>query len=87
MNDLVSLQKDSGSSPSSASSTRFARRRSRTSLDYNFTPPYVVAGALFVCLTVPMARVTDWLARRQGVSAGESGDRETMPTGRDVAPS
>ena len=27
----------------------------------------IVAGFLFVCLTVPMARFTDWLARRQGM--------------------
>ena len=34
--------------------------------DFNYTP-YVVAGVLFICLTVPMARFTDWLARRQGM--------------------
>ena len=40
-----------------------------TSLDYNYTP-YVVAGVLFLLLTIPMARFTDWLARRQGLHGG-----------------
>ena len=42
-----------------------AAARSANALSYNFTP-YVVAGLLFVCLTVPMARFTDWYARKQG---------------------
>lgn len=69
MNDLVSLQKDSGLIAVLGVVDAIRAAQIETSLDYNFTP-YVVAGALFVCLTVPMARVTDWLARRQGVSAG-----------------
>ena len=36
-----------------------------TASDFNYTP-YVVAGVLFICLTVPMARLTDWFARKQG---------------------
>ena len=39
--------------------------RIETSSDFNYTP-YVVAGVLFICLTIPMARLTDWAARRQG---------------------
>ena len=33
---------------------------------YKRQTPYVVAGFLFICLTVPMARLTDWFARKQG---------------------
>ncbi len=69
MNDLVSLQKDSGLIAVLGVVDAIRAAQIETSLDYNFTP-YVVAGALFVCLTVPMARVTDWLARRQGISTG-----------------
>jgi polar amino acid transport system permease protein len=28
--------------------------------------PYVMAGLVFIVLTVPLARLTDWVARRQG---------------------
>ena len=45
------------------------RDRIETARDFNFTP-YVVAGVLFVCLTVPMARFTDWVARKQGFQGG-----------------
>jgi polar amino acid transport system permease protein len=34
------------------------------SRDFNFTP-YVVAAAFFVVMTVPLARLADWLALRQ----------------------
>ena len=44
---------------------RSGRRRSRRAQDFNYTP-YVVAGVLFICLTVPMARLTDWYARKKG---------------------
>ena len=37
----------------------------REATDFNFTA-YVVAGVLFICLTIPMARFTDWYARRRG---------------------
>jgi polar amino acid transport system permease protein len=69
MNDLVSLQKDSGLIAVLGIVDAIRAAQIETSLDYNYTP-YVVAGVLFVCLTVPMARLTDWLARRQGVHTG-----------------
>lgn len=68
MNDLVSLQKDSGLIAVLGVVDAIRAAQIETSRDYNFTP-YVVAGVLFVCLTVPMARFTDWLARRQGDGA------------------
>ncbi len=36
-----------------------------TAKTFNYTP-YVVAGVLFVLITIPMTRVTDWVSRRQG---------------------
>jgi polar amino acid transport system permease protein len=65
MNDLVSLQKDSGLIAVLGVIDAIRAAQIETATDFNFTP-YVVAGALFVCLTIPMARLTDRVARRQG---------------------
>ncbi|MBM6401771.1 amino acid ABC transporter permease [Phycicoccus sonneratiae] len=65
MNDLVSLQKDSGLIAVLGVIDAIRAAQIETATDFNFTP-YVVAGALFVCLTIPMARFTDHVARRQG---------------------
>lgn len=65
MNDLVSLQKDSGLIAVLGVVDAIKAAQISTAIDFNFTP-YVVAGFLFVCLTVPMARFTDWYARKQG---------------------
>ena len=65
MNDLVSLQKDSGLIAVLGVVDAIKAAQISTAVDFNFTP-YVVAGFLFVCLTVPMARFTDWYARKQG---------------------
>lgn len=67
MNDLVSLQKDSGLIAILGLVDAIQAARIESATDFNFTP-YVVAGALFLCLTIPLSRFTDWLARRQGVS-------------------
>ena len=66
MNDLVSLQKDSGLIAVLGVIDAIRAAQIETALDFNFTP-YVVAGALFVALTIPMARFTDHLARKQGM--------------------
>jgi polar amino acid transport system permease protein len=69
MNDLVSLVKDSGLIAILGVAIDAIRAAQiETSADFNYTP-YVVAGVLFVCLTVPMVRFTDWLARRKGLHA------------------
>lgn len=71
LNDLVSLTKDSGlisvlGIPLDA--IRYAQIWSAQTA--NFTP-YVIAGLLFVLLTVPMTRLTDAVSRRYGyVSQG-----------------
>ncbi len=71
MNDLVSLQKDSGLIAVLGVIDAIRAAQIETARDFNFTP-YVVAGALFVCLTIPMARFTDHLARKRGY-AGVTG--------------
>lgn len=65
MNDLVSLQKDSGLIAVLGVVDAIRAAQIETASDFNYTP-YVVAGFLFICLTVPMARLTDWFARKQG---------------------
>ena len=65
MNDLVSLQKDSGLIAVLGVVDAIRAAQIETASDFNYTP-YVVAGVLFICLTVPMARLTDAFARRQG---------------------
>jgi polar amino acid transport system permease protein len=65
MNDLVSLQKDSGLIAVLGVIDAIRAAQIETARDFNYTP-YVVAGFLFICLTVPMARLTDHFARKQG---------------------
>lgn len=69
MNDLVSLQKDSGLISLLGVIDAIRAAQIATAEDFNYTP-YVVAGVLFICLTIPMARLTDWVARHQGYEAG-----------------
>lgn len=65
LNDLVSLQKDSGLISILGVVDAVRAAQIATASDFNYTP-YVVAGLCFIALTVPMARFTDWVARRQG---------------------
>lgn len=65
LNDFVSLQKDSGLIATLGVVDAIRAAQISTAEDFNFTP-YVVAGALFVCLTIPTTRITDHYARRLG---------------------
>ena len=72
LNDLVSLQKDSGLIAVLGVIDAIRSAQIATATDFNFTP-YVVAGVLFVFLTIPLTRITDWVARRQGWYGGLTG--------------
>jgi polar amino acid transport system permease protein len=63
----VSLQKDTGlvSIGGAIDAVRAADIIVGRSLNYT---PYIVAGLVFVALTIPMTRFTDWVARRQGAN-------------------
>ncbi len=63
MNDFVSMQKDVGliSVLGAVDAVRAAQIEVASS--YNFTP-YVLAGVLFVLLSWPFIRVTDWVTAR-----------------------
>jgi polar amino acid transport system permease protein len=63
LNDLVSLQKDTGlvSIGGAVDAVRAADIIVGRSLNYT---PYIVAGLAFVALTIPMTRFTDWVTAR-----------------------
>ncbi|NLE72960.1 MAG: amino acid ABC transporter permease [Actinomycetales bacterium] len=72
LNDLVALQKDSGLISILGAIDAVRAAQIQTSAYANFTP-YVVAGVLFVLLTIPLTRFTDALARRSGWVGATSG--------------
>jgi polar amino acid transport system permease protein len=65
LNDLVSLQKDSGLVSIIGAADAVANAGIYTARTFNFTS-YVVAGLLFIALTIPMTRLTDRVSRRYG---------------------
>jgi polar amino acid transport system permease protein len=65
LNDLVSLQKDSGLI-SILGVIDAIRAAQIAQAEYACFTPYVVAGICFVLLTIPLTRLTDRVARRQG---------------------
>lgn len=70
LNDLVALQKDTGLiSILGVIYDAVLVAKINTAQTYNYTP-YVVAGLLFVLLTIPLTRITDAVARRQGWAGG-----------------
>ena len=68
LNDLVALQKDVGLISLAGPIDAIRAAQIQTATSYNYTP-YVLAGALFVLLALPLVAVTDWVtvraARRQ----------------------
>ena len=63
LNDFVSLQKDTALVSAAGLFEALFAARDYANYNFNYTP-YLVAAAFFVALTVPLARVTDWLGRR-----------------------
>jgi polar amino acid transport system permease protein len=63
LNDFVSLQKDTALVSVVGLTEALRAAGVYSSFNFNFTP-YVVAALFFIALTVPLARLTDWLGRR-----------------------
>jgi polar amino acid transport system permease protein len=63
LNDFVSLQKDTALVSAVGLFDALGTGSDTANFTFNFTP-LVVAGAFFVALTVPLARLTDWLQKR-----------------------
>jgi polar amino acid transport system permease protein len=70
LNDFVSLQKDTSLVSTLGVIEMVLTAENLQSQDFKFVH-MVFAGLIFVALTVPLTRLTDWAARRQGwVNAG-----------------
>jgi polar amino acid transport system permease protein len=64
LNDFIGLQKDTALVGLLGPVEAFNRSNIAVQGDFNYTS-YFAAAVLFVALTVPMARLTDWLIARQ----------------------
>ncbi|MCX4638394.1 amino acid ABC transporter permease [Streptomyces platensis] len=72
LNDLVSLQKDTGLVSIAGAVDAVYAAQIIAGKDFNFTP-YVVAGLVFVALTIPMTRCTDWITGRMDRRRAQGG--------------
>jgi polar amino acid transport system permease protein len=64
LNDFIGLQKDSALLALIGVLEAFRRSQVDTAGAFNFTP-YVATALLFVAITIPLARLTDWLVARE----------------------
>jgi len=64
LNDFIGLQKDTALLALVGVLEAFRRSQVDTAGAFNFTP-YVVTALLFVVITIPLARLTDWLVGRE----------------------
>lgn len=69
LNDFVSLQKDTSLVSIGGASEVVLAAQNQNSQDFKFVY-YIVAGLIFVAISVPLSRFTDWIARRQGWVTG-----------------
>jgi len=72
LNDLVSLQKDTGLVSIGGAVDAVYAAQIIASRDFDYTP-YVVAGLVFVAITIPMTRLTDWVAARMSGRQSQAG--------------
>ena len=63
LNDFVSLQKDTALVAAVGLFDALGTASDTANYTFNYTP-YVVAAALFVAVTIPLARFTDWVGHR-----------------------
>jgi polar amino acid transport system permease protein len=73
LNDFIGLTKDTALVGLLGVVEAFRQSQIESAATFNFTP-YVVTAILFILLTIPLARLTDWLVardrRRQVAAAG-----------------
>ena len=74
LNDFIGLQKDTVLVSCIGVVEVFRQSQIRQSATFNFTP-YLVTALVFLLLTIPLARFTDWLVSRQR-------GRQTAPVAR-----
>ena len=64
LNDFIGLQKDTALVASIGVVEAFRQAQIDSAATFNFTP-YLATALLFVVITIPLARVTDWLILRE----------------------
>jgi polar amino acid transport system permease protein len=73
LNDFIGLQKDTALVALLGPVEAFRQSQIEVASTFNYTP-YVVTAIIFILLTIPLARFTDWLVardrRRQLATAG-----------------
>jgi polar amino acid transport system permease protein len=75
LNDFIGLQKDTALVGLLGTVEAFRQSQIEVAATFNFTP-YLVTALLFVLLTIPLARLTDWLVirdRRRQLALGLGG--------------
>lgn len=72
LNDMVSLQKDTGLVSIAGAVDAVYAAQIYTGQTFNYTS-YVVAGLLFIALTIPMTRFTDWVTTRMNRRQSQGG--------------
>ena len=63
LNDFIGLQKDTALVASIGVVEAFRQAQIESSATFNFTP-FLATAMLFVLVTIPLARFTDWLIAR-----------------------
>ena len=63
LNDFIGLQKDTALVASIGVVEAFRQAQIESSNTFNYTP-FLAAALLFVLVTIPLARFTDWLIAR-----------------------
>jgi len=74
LNDFIGLQKDTALVALLGPVEAFRQSQIEVASNFNYTP-YVVTALLFILLTIPLARLTDWLIardRRRQLALGAS---------------
>jgi polar amino acid transport system permease protein len=64
LNDFIGLQKDTALVALIGPVEAFRQSQIEVAANFNYTP-YLATALLFILLTIPMARLTDWLIARQ----------------------
>ena len=81
LNDFIGLQKDTALVGTLGVVEAFNQAQIDTNATFNYTP-YLAAAVLFVAITIPLARFTDWLILRDRRRRQASGRRRMTDAAR-----
>ena len=89
LNDFIGLQKDTALVGTLGAVEAFQQSQIDTNATFNFTA-YLCAAVLFVAITIPLARFTDWLIlrdRRRRQAGGATCERRRSSSRGSPSPS